>query len=72
MTFLMRLLWTDPTTTAPSGHGANGRGEIALWGGGAMTTMKVKNDDDDEVNATTTITMTPETMMTICVIDDGN
>ncbi len=37
-----------------------------------MTTMKVKNNDDDEANATATITTTPETMMTICVVDNGN
>ncbi len=58
-------MWMDPTMTAPYGHGANGRGGIALWGGGVMTTMKVKNDDDDEANAMMTITMTPETTMTV-------
>ncbi len=72
MAFLVRLSWTDPTTTTPSGHGADGRGGIASWGGGAMTTIKVKNNDDDEANAMMTITMTPETTMTVCVIGDGN
>ncbi len=28
MVFLVLLLWTDQTTTAPSGHEANGRGGI--------------------------------------------
>ncbi len=57
---------------ALSGHGANGRGGITSWGGGAMTTMKVKNNDDVEANATMTITTTLETTMTDCVVDDGN
>ncbi len=52
--------------------GPMGGGGIALWGGGTMMMMKVKNDNDDEVNATMTITMTPETKMTICIIDKGN
>jgi hypothetical protein len=72
MAFSVQSLWTDPTTTTPSGHGANGRGGIASWGRGARTTMKVKNNDDDEDNATTTITLTLETTMTICVVDYGN
>ncbi len=58
--------------TAPSGHGADGRGGIPSWGGGAMTTMKVKNDNDDEANTTTAITMTLETTVTVCIDDDGN
>ncbi len=37
-----------------------------------MMMMKVKNNDDDETNTTATIAMTLETMMTICVIDNGN
>ncbi len=37
-----------------------------------MTTMKVKNNNDDEANAMATITMTPETTMTVCVINNGN
>jgi hypothetical protein len=28
MAFLVQSLWMDPATTAPSGHGANGRGGI--------------------------------------------
>jgi hypothetical protein len=70
--FLVRVLWTDPTTIAPSGHGADGRGGIMSWGGGAMMTMKGKNNNDDEANAMTTITTTPETTMTICIVDNGN
>ncbi len=71
-TFSVRSLWTDLTTTAPSSHWADGRGGIALWGGGAMTTMKVKKDDNDEANAARTITTTLETTMTICVANKGN
>jgi hypothetical protein len=72
MAFLVWTLCTDPTTTAPSGHGADGKRGIALWGGGAMTTMKVKNNNDDEANITTTITTTPETTVTVCIVDNGN
>jgi hypothetical protein len=68
----VQSLWMDPTTTTSSGHGAYGRGGIASGGRGAMTTKKVKNVDDDEANAMTTITLTLETMMTICVVDYGN
>ncbi len=70
--FLVRLLWMDPTRTPPSGHRGNGRGRIASLGGGAMTKMKLKNDDDDEANPMTTITTTPETRMIVCVVDNGN
>ena len=72
MVFLVWLSWTDLTTTAPFGHRANERGGIALWGGGTMPTMKVKNEDDDEANAMTTIPTTPETTMTIYIIGNGN
>ncbi len=34
--------------------------------------MKVKNTNDDEANAKTTITLTLETTMTVCVVDYGN
>jgi hypothetical protein len=40
--------------------------------GGVMTMMKVKNNNDDEANATMTITTTPETAMTVCIVDNGN
>jgi hypothetical protein len=72
MAFLVRSSWTDPTTTASSGHGADGRGGIVSWGRGAMTMIKVKKDDDDQANAMMTITTTAETTMTICMADDSN
>jgi hypothetical protein len=56
-------------TVRPRGQWEGG---IALWGGGVMTMMKVKNNDDDEANAKATITTTPETTMTVCVVDDSN